>query len=190
MLFRSLKERPLLSAVDVAGTDHVSRGDVRDRVDLLVGRPLDPAQIARAMQRIDSLYQAEGYYLAQVRPETTIVNGQISLLLRVDEGKRLAVSGVSVSGNRGVSDKDVVAAMETKPEGFLWFKKGELDADKFAGDVGERIPALYSSKGYLDAQVLKDTVRVDRARGKALVDLTVKEGPRYRLGTLDRKSVV
>ena len=181
----TLKERPLLSAVDVAGTDHVSRGDVRDRVDLLVGRPLDPAQIARAMQRIDSLYQAEGYYLAQVRPETTIVNGQISLLLRVDEGKRLAVSGVSVSGNRGVSDKDVVAAMETKPEGFLWFKKGELDADKFAGDVGERIPALYSSKGYLDAQVLKDTVRVDRARGKALVDLTVKEGPRYRLGTFE-----
>ena len=180
-----LRERPLLNGVEVVGTDRVSRNEVRDRVDLLVGKPLDPAQVARAMQRIDSLYQAEGYFLAEVKPETTMVQGQVQLLFRVAEGKRLAVSGVHVGGNSGVSDKDVVAAMETKPEGFLWFKKGELDADKFAGDVGERIPALYSSRGYLDAQVLKDTVQVDRARGKALVDVTVKEGPRYRVGTFE-----
>ena len=180
-----LRERPVLNGVDVAGTDRVSRNSVRDRVDLLVGKPLDPAQVARAIQRIDSLYQAEGYFLAEVKPETTVVNGQVQLVFRVDEGKRLAVSGVQVAGNSGVSAKDVVAAMETKPEGFFWFKKGELDADKFAGDVGERIPAMYSARGYLDAQVLKDTVLVDRARGKALVDLTVKEGPRYRVGTFE-----
>ena len=180
-----VKERPLLNAVDVTGTDRVSRGDVRDRVDLLIGRPVDPAQVARTVQRIDSLYQAEGFYLVTVKPETTMVNDQVSLLFRVDEGKRLAVSGVDIAGNRGVSDKDLVAAMETKPEGFLWFHRGELDADKFAGDVGERIPALYASRGYLDAQVLKDTVVVDRSRGKALVDLTVSEGPRYRIGKFE-----
>ena len=75
--------------------------------------------------------------------------------------------------------------METKPEGFLWFHKGELDADKFAGDIGERIPALYASRGYLDAQVLKDTVVVDPrtrqgarrrhgVRGAALQDRQVR----------------
>ncbi len=184
-LIFDLKERPVLGTLDVAGTDRVSRGEVRDHIDLLAGRPLDPALVSRAIQRIDSLYQAAGYYLAEVKPETTLVNGQVNLLFRVNEGKRLAVSGVDVAGNTGVSDKAVVGAMETKPEGFLWYKKGELDADKFAGDVGERIPALYASRGYLDAQVLKDTVRVDRARGKALVDVTVKEGPRYRIGTFE-----
>ncbi|MDB4914386.1 MAG: outer membrane protein assembly complex, YaeT protein [Gemmatimonadetes bacterium] len=181
----TLKERPLLSAVDVAGTDRVSRGDVRDRIDLLTGRPLDPALISKAIQRIDSLYQSEGYFVAVVKPETTIVNGQVSLLFRVDEGKRLAVSGVNISGIKGVSAGDVVASMETKPEGFLWYHKGELDSDKFAGDVGERIPAFYSSKGYLDAQVVKDTIMVDRKRGKAQIDLTVKEGVRYKIGTFE-----
>ena len=185
VLVFAVKERPLLSAVEVSGTDRLSRGDVRDRIDLLVGRPLDPALVARAMQRIDSLYQAEGYYLAMVKPETTLVNGQVALDFKVNEGRRLAVSGVEISGNAGVSDKSVVGAMVTKPEGFLWFKKGELDNDKFAADIGERIPALYSSKGYLDAQVLKDSIRVDRERGKALVDVTVKEGPRYRIGTFE-----
>lgn len=181
----TLRERPLLGAVDVDGTDRVSRDDVRDRVDLLVGRPVDPAQVARAVQRIDSLYQAGGYYLARVKPETTLVNGQVNLLFRVDEGRRLAISGVDIKGNEGVSDKQVVAAMATKPEGFLFNRKGELDADKYAADVSQKIPALYAEKGYIDAQVLKDTLVVDRSRGKALVDITVREGARYRIGTFE-----
>ena len=97
-LIFDLRERALLSGVDVAGTDRVSRNEVRDRVDLLVGKPLDPAQIARAVQRIDSLYQAEGYYLAEVKPETTLVNGQVQLLFRVDEGKRAVHLPVSGTG--------------------------------------------------------------------------------------------
>ena len=181
----SLRERMLLRNVDVTGTDRLSRNDVRDRVDLLVGRAVDPVQVARAVQRIDSLYQAAGYYLARVKPETTVVNGQVDLLFRVDEGRRLAVSGVAIEGNTGVSDRSVVSVMATKPEGFLWLRKGELDADKYAADVSEKIPALYAQKGYIDAQVVKDTLKVDRARGKALVDITVKEGPRYKIGTFE-----
>ncbi|HEY2025572.1 MAG TPA: outer membrane protein assembly factor BamA, partial [Gemmatimonadaceae bacterium] len=181
----NLRERPVLADVDVAGTDRVSRSSVRDRVDLLIGRPVDPAQVANAVQRIDSLYQAEGYYLARVKPETTMVNGQMKLIFNVDEGRRLAISGVDIRGNSGLSDKAVVDAMSTKPEGFWWWNKGELDADKYAADVSEKIPGLYASKGYIDAQVLKDTLVVDRARGKAQVDVTVNEGPRYRIGTFE-----
>jgi outer membrane protein insertion porin family len=181
----TVRERPLLGAVDVAGTDRISRSSVRDRVDLIVGRPVDPALVARAVQRIDSLYQAAGYYLARVKPETTTVDGQVNLLFRVDEGRRLAVSGVNIEGNAAVADKTVVKSMSTKPEGFLWWKKGELDNDKFAGDVGERIPGLYASKGYIDAQILKDTIKVDPTRGKALIDIGVNEGPRYRIGTFE-----
>jgi len=184
-LVLTMRERPLLGAVDVSGTDRISAGTVRDRVDLLVGRPVDPAQVARTVQRIDSLYQAAGYYLARVTPETTFVGGKVNLLFRVDEGHRLAVSGVDIQGNRGVSDKSVVGAMSTKPEGFFWWKKGELDADKYAADVSQNIPAFYASKGYIDAQVLKDTLQVDRNRGKALVDIAVNEGPRYRIGTFE-----
>jgi outer membrane protein insertion porin family len=181
----TVRERPLLRAVDVAGTDRIDRSAVRDRVDLLIGRPLDPALVARAVQRIDSLYQAEGYYLITVRPETTLVAGEVSLLFRVAEGHRLAVSGVTIEGNQRLDDATVVGAMSTKPEGFLWLHKGELDADKYAADIGQNIPTLYAQKGFLDAQVLKDTIRVNRAKGKALVDITVKEGPRYRIGTFE-----
>src|SRR3712207_2424268 len=70
-----LRERPLLSEIEVKGAERVSRGDVRDRVELLVARPVDPAQVARAVTRIDSLYEAKGYYLARVKVDTTTLTG-------------------------------------------------------------------------------------------------------------------
>ncbi|MFL5574438.1 MAG: outer membrane protein assembly factor BamA [Gemmatimonadaceae bacterium] len=181
----TVAERPVLSDVSVVGPDRVSAKSVRDRIELAPGRPVDPALVVRAKTRIDSLYQAQGYYLARVRPETTLVNGQMKLTFRVDEGRRLAISGVRIHGNRALSGKRIVGAMQSKPEGFWWFRKGEFDDDKYAGDLAERIPSLYASQGFIDFHVVKDTMIVDRERGKALIDLTVDEGPRYKVGSFE-----
>ncbi len=180
-----LKERPLLGAVSVAGPRRVSERQVQDRVELLIGRPVDPAEIAKAMTRIDSLYQANGYYLAQVRPETTVVGDRISLTFRVDEGRRLAIAGVNVDGNADISDAEIAGVMKTKPEGFLWFRRGDFDEDKFATDLGERIPTLFAERGYADFQLDHDTLVVDRERGKATVALSIREGPQYRARGFD-----
>jgi outer membrane protein insertion porin family len=180
-----LVERPLLGSVDVAGVKRLSVGTIRDRVELIIGRPVDPAQVVRAVSKIDSTYAANGYYLARVKVDTTMVNGQAQLVFRVDEGSRFAVSGVFIDGNQDVSDKAIVSAMDTKPEGFFWWQKGEFDDNKYAGDLAERIPALYASRGYIDVQVSQDTMVVDRARGKAMIQLKVNEGPQYHIGTFE-----
>ncbi|MCX5760117.1 MAG: hypothetical protein NTW72_01205, partial [Gemmatimonadetes bacterium] len=176
-------ERPLLSDVDVTGPSVVSLRTVKDKVDLLIGRAVDPAAVALIVTRIDSLYQANGFYLAQVKPETTTVGEKIKILFRVDEGRRLAVSGVTVRGNTKVTSPTIVKAMKTRPEGFWWWRKGSFDEDKYAGDLGERIPTLYAKQGFVDFQFLKDTLVIDRLRGKGLVELTVNEGNRYTVGS-------
>jgi outer membrane protein insertion porin family len=181
-----VKERPLLGDIRVSGVKAISERDVRDRVDLLIGRPLDPAQIARARSRIDSLYQASGYYLAIVTPDTTPSGeGRVALTFHIDEGRRLAISGIEITGNKAVKDATIVKSMKIQPEGFFFFHKGEFDDDKFAGDLGERIPALYSRLGFVDMHVAKDTLLVDRARGKGLIEIGVVEGPQYRVGSFE-----
>jgi outer membrane protein insertion porin family len=185
LLAFELKERPLLAEVDVRGPDRVSSGTVRDQVDILVGRPIDPAQIARVIARIDSLYEAKGYYLAQVRADTTQVPTGTKITFVVDEGRRLAVSGVQIGGNSRLSDDAVAGQMATQPEGFFWWKKGEFDDDKYAADLTEKIPQVYGRHGFIDMQVVRDTLVVDRGRGKALVDVAVSEGPQYRVGEFE-----
>ncbi|HEX6535644.1 MAG TPA: outer membrane protein assembly factor BamA [Gemmatimonadaceae bacterium] len=181
----SVIERPMLGGYTVSGTKILSEGTVRDKIALSPGKPLDPALVARAVQRIDSLYEAKGYYLARVRPETTMVNGVAQLDFAIDEGRRLAVSGVDIVGDTTLAEGKVVDVMKTKPEGFWWWRKGEFDEDKFAADIGERIPQLYAKNGFIDFQVARDTLIVDRQSGKALVRVQVHEGKRYRVGTFE-----
>ncbi len=180
-----VRERPILASYRVIGADRVSPKDVKEKLSFATGSPVDPGKIAKALASTDSLYESNGYYLARIRAESTLTNGKLSIDFRVDEGRRLAVSGIRIEGNKNVSDEDIVAAMDTKPEGFLWTRNGEFDDAKFATDLSEHIPALYGSRGYIDFRILKDTLIVDRAKGKGLVDITVSEGPRYVVGNFE-----
>ncbi len=180
-----VRERPILTAYKVVGADRVSPKDVKEKLAFATGSPVDPGKIAKAIASTDSLYESKGYYLAHVKPESTIVDGKLSITFNVDEGRRLAISGIRINGNSRVPDADIVGAMETKPEGFLWTRNGELDDAKYAQDLSEHIPQLYASRGFIDFRILKDTLIVDRAKAKGLLDITVTEGPRYTIGNFE-----
>jgi outer membrane protein insertion porin family len=181
----NITERRILSDIKVEGVNRLSTSSVRDKIDLLIGRPIDPAQLARAVARIDSLYASSAFTLAKVRVDTVVDKDATGLVFHVDEGRHVAVSGITIDGNKALSDKDVVNGMSTRPEGFLWYHKGEFDPDKYSADLAEKIPSTYASRGFIDMQVVQDTLIVDRERGKALIDIKVNEGPQYRIGSFE-----
>ncbi|HST07865.1 MAG TPA: outer membrane protein assembly factor BamA [Gemmatimonadaceae bacterium] len=180
-----VKERPVLTDYKVIGADRVSPKDVKEKLSFPTGGPVDPGKISKAIASVDSLYENKGYYLASVKADSTLTAGKLSIIFHIDEGRRLAISGIRINGNTQVSDADIVGAMDTKPEGFLWTRNGELDDAKYAQDLSEKIPDLYASRGYIDFRILKDTLIVDRAKGKGLLDITVSEGPRYKVGNFE-----
>lgn len=181
----TVRELPLLRSVTVEGTDVVSQRTVRDQIALAQGAPVNPARVAQARAAIDSVYESRGYFLSQVEVDSTLVDGSLDLTFLIHEGGRLAISGMEVVGNDRLPTSEIVGAMKSRPEGFLWFRKGTFDETEFAADVGQRIPALYASRGFIDAVVTQDTVVIDREHGKALIRLTVQEGDQYRLGRFD-----
>lgn len=185
LLVFTLRERPVLSDVRVEGPEKVSLSSVRDRIDLLIDKPIDPAQVAKDVARIDSLYQSQGYYLARVKVDTIPAGETVGLVFRITEGRRLAISGVEVVGNRALTSKEIVGSLATKPEGFFWWRNGEFDQEKYSEDLAKTIPRLYASHGYIDMQVVHDTLLVDRDNGKALVRLTVNEGKQYKIGDFE-----
>jgi outer membrane protein insertion porin family len=185
VLVFTVAERRILSDFQVTGPDKVSPSSVRERIDLIVGKPIDPSQVARSVARIDSLYQSEGYYLAHVKVDTIKDREATTLIFHVEEGRRLAVSGVEIVGNKALTDKEIVGAMNTKPEGFLWWRNGEFDTDKYNEDLSKNIPKLYGQHGYIDMLVVNDTLIVDKDLGKALVRITVREGSQYKIGDFE-----
>ncbi|HUQ18131.1 MAG TPA: outer membrane protein assembly factor BamA [Gemmatimonadaceae bacterium] len=180
-----VRERPILSSYSVVGADRVDPKDVKERLALATGRPLDPAVIAKAVERADSLYESKGYYLARIHVDSAVTGDKVAITFRIEEGRRLAISGLRVKGNKNISAADIAGVMESKPEGFWWFRKGEFDDSKYAADLAEKIPALYSSRGFIDFRILNDSLIIDREAGKAVVDLTVSEGARYKIGSFE-----
>ncbi len=181
-----VKERPILARWQVQGARKLDAGALRARVRLVEGRPLDRVALEHGRFAIDSLYRDKGFYAARV---TVLVDsseaGRVKVTYDVSEGDRVAISQVQVDGNAAFKDKDLVKHMATRPEGFWWFQKGEYDEEKLDGDLRERLPAWYATKGYIDFQVTGDSLRADSTTGKAALMLTVDEGKQYRVGTFD-----
>ena len=75
--------------------------------------------------------------------------------------------------------------MKIKPEAFWFWRKGAFDDEKFQGDLSERIPKLYEQHGLIDAQIVKDTLIVDHSNGKGMLQVTLDEGKRYKVGTME-----
>jgi outer membrane protein insertion porin family len=184
LLTIKVKERPLLEKWAVRGVTKLAEGEVKGRVKLTDGRPLDRNAVEQSRAAIDSLYTHNGYYSAEVKAlELAQAAGRVRIVFDVDEGHRVAISQVLVEGNRQFSDKQVVKHMDTRPEGFWWFQKGEYDERKVDQDVRERLPGWYADQGYVDFQVTHDTLVADSAGGKAVLRLTVDEGRQYQVGT-------
>ncbi len=186
ILALTVKERPLLDKWTIRGVERVAESDVRERVKLIEGRPVDRAAVAHGRASIDSLYKRLGYYTASVKVTQTLQpDGKVRVVYDVNEGNRVAISQVVIDSNTRFSDADVVKHMSSRPEGFWWFRKGEYDERRVDDDVRGRIPSFYADHGYVDFQVTHDTLIADSAGGKAVLRLTVDEGEISRVGTFD-----
>ena len=187
LLVLRVRERPVVLRWSVRGVDKLSERSVRDRVSLAEGRPLDPAALARSRGRIDSLYRAAGYYLAKVEALTVYEadSSRVRVVFDVEEGRRVAIALVEFEGNTHFTDEQISEWMKSRPEGFFWFQTGEYEDDLLREDVQERLPLEYGERGFVDFQVLDDTVIVHEATGKATLQVRISEGDPYTVGSFE-----
>jgi len=187
LLVIRVRERPVLIKWAIRGIERLSEHSVKDKVQLNEGRPLDPAAVERARGRIDSLYRAQGYYLAQVKALRVYEadSSRVRVVFDIDEGRRVAIARIDIEGNTHFPDATLVSQMKTKPEGFWWFRSGEYDDDKLLEDLQERLPKFYGDLGYMDFQVLSDTLIVNDSTGKATLVVKVSEGEPYKVGNFE-----
>ncbi len=186
ILVIEVTERPLLARWDVRGVQKLGERKVRGRIRLLEGRPYDPAMAAQSRAAIDSLYEKEGYYLADVElREVPQDDGTLAVVFDVDEGRRVAISRIIVNGNEDFQDAELVGKMKTGAEGFWWWKSGEYNESELEQDLRVRLPDFYGSRGLIDFQTVDDTLVVNDETGKGTLVLEVVEGDRYEIGDFE-----
>ena len=184
-LIVQVDEQAVVRRVTIEGLENLSAREVRDTTGLRPGWPYNPQNVLDAQAYIRTELAREGIPFVRIDERIMAVDGEeneIDLVLEVTEGQRVTVADFVVEGNANVSRGDILGAMETRPEGFWWFRSGAYDELRFETDLEQRLPALYRSKGYLDFQVVRDTLEVDPETGKSRLHLEIEEGRQYRLG--------
>lgn len=102
-------EKPRIEHIVIEGADKVSSEDVLAAMSTRTGNVLNEQTLAEDLKKISELYNKEGYYLA--KPTYRIdkrSNGKgASLVITVDEGKKLYITEVRVDGLKQMKQSDM-----------------------------------------------------------------------------------
>ncbi|HEX7120465.1 MAG TPA: outer membrane protein assembly factor BamA [Longimicrobiales bacterium] len=183
-----VEERPYVASINFDGLVHVSPGTVRDTAGLEAGGPYRPARVTAAEHLVRELLANEGFRARSVEHRLEPIQGrpgEYVLIIKVEEGQRVAISEIEFEGNDAFSDDQLRAVLESRPEGFFWFQKGTYDEEKLRRDLRQNLPDFYGKYGYIDFAVTGDSLVVDPESGKARLIISVDEGPQYRLADFE-----
>lgn len=179
-----VREEPRLADYRFEGD--VKRGhrdDLRDEIPLLKGTTVRPGDVERSVQAIKDFYADKGYLMAEVDVDRQVddATNTVTLVFNVDRGRKVEVGEIIVHGNEHVSDSRIRRVMETNVDRWWRFWSSSRFKEKeYEEDLG-RIVDYYNTRGFIDAQVLDDTVYVRANEGKpeVVIELTVHEGDQY-----------
>lgn len=181
----SVKERPVIVAVNVVGNSGIRTSDITDKVLLKRGDISNQTKLQADIEAVRALYLDKGYADADVK--ASFVPGHrentVRAVFTINEGLATTIKEVRFTGNHFASESSLRGLMKTKPP-FLFdsgvFQESKLEEDKAA------IIAYYTDKGYIDAKIDQVTREVQKSNGKNALILTVyvTEGDQWIYGGL------
>ncbi len=179
-----IEEQPYIASIEFNGLQNLSASTVRDTAGLVAGGPLRPSRVTAAEHLVRALLANKGYQARSVEHRLEPIAGrpgEYRLVFDIEEGQRVAIAEIEFEGNEAFSDERLRSVLESRPEGFFWFRKGTYDEEKLRRDLRENLPDFYGRHGYIDFAVTGDSLVVDPETGKARLIISVDEGPQYRL---------
>jgi outer membrane protein insertion porin family len=183
IVFR-VKERPLVRAVKIEGTDKVKREEVEGALKIRPHTILDPEKARQGIAAARKLYVEKGYLDADVRYRTELVGeNEVDVLYTVEEQKPVKVVEIAFEGNEAFSDRKLRSVMQTRETWLFGFITGAgvLNRDVLRTDV-ERLTAWYYDHGYITVRI--DEPRVERRDDGLHVTVKVDEGEQFRVGEI------
>jgi outer membrane protein insertion porin family len=110
---------------------------------------------------------------------------RVDVVFDITEGPEVSIGEISFEGNQAFEDSELQGAMEDVQEKAWWqfWRSSKFDRTKLKDDE-DRVENFYRSRGYIDAEVIDDSITINPASGKADINITVSEGSQVFLRSL------
>jgi outer membrane protein insertion porin family len=185
----AVEENPIVRQVSVTGNDEVDSDKIKDNLTLTTGSTLDYPLLTENVQRIQGLYRAEGFYLADVKFEVEQLPADaVAVHFIVEEGEKSKLEKIRFVGNKAFSDEELMEKFKTKE--WKWFtilwtyfdKSGRYSEPIFEQDL-KTVSEKYLDHGYIQAEI--GDPEVEATKKGLVVTVRVREGDQFKVGAID-----
>jgi outer membrane protein insertion porin family len=184
-----VKEKPSVRRIEHFGNKKVKDEDIETEITISPGSMANTMLITDNANRIKALCEEKGYPLAVVVPIIReIDDNHVLLTYQINEGSKINVRDIDITGNNEVSERKIKRAMETSERGiFSWLTgKGRYKKDVLASDV-KKIMDVYHNEGFIQAMVSEPEVSIDKEMKRAQISIEVSEGDQFIISSLNFK---
>jgi outer membrane protein insertion porin family len=182
------KNTRFLGGITVDGkvVESPNRAQVNSAAQLSLGAPFHDDDVTEAVDRIQRLFQANGFYEAQVTP--TIEQGkdtqQIFISFQVREGQRAKYDTPTIAGVTKLPDATILRATGWRLPLIHWWK--HVTSSRTRGGV-QSVLKKYGNKDRLMAKVELKKLDYDAARRRVRPDLDIDAGPVVKITATETK---
>ena len=177
----SVKENPRVSSVVIEDNEDIDDVEIVKAVGKMRGDIISKYDLFLAERSVEALYEKEGspFSRANATLEDTDTVQYTRVVINVNEGANFKVKSIKFEGNENFDDGDLAGAFEetkTKSWWELW-KSAKFDKKKYIEDK-KLLEKFFQREGYIDALIVKDSVRFDSDNNAVHILITVDEGPK------------
>ena len=179
-------ELPTLNEVVFEGNARLKTEVLQKVIGSQSRRVFNPELVEQDAVQIAQAYVQAGRLAAKVIPKAIRrSDNRVDLIFEIFEGGLVEIERLSFVGNTAFSDRRLRGVLATKQAGIF---RSLVGKDTFISDRIEYDKQLlkdfYSSRGYVDFQIIDVSSELSRERDGMFVTFIVKEGQKFTFGDI------
>ena len=177
-----VKEFPRIAEIVIKNNKAISKEDLMKVINKNRGDIISPYEVYQIQQRIKRKYKDEGRPFARV--ETELVQSETPNYYRldiiIDEGVKYKVNSITFFGNKYFDNDDLKGAFEETKTKHWWqfWRSAKFEPSNYEKDK-ELLVNFCRNNGFIDFEILGDTVIYNDKDGTVDIQIYVNEGKKY-----------
>ncbi len=182
-----VEERPRLESHSFKGVKKSKHDDLNNVVNrfLIKGTIFNENTKANCANALRQYFLEKGFASAKIilhEEPSPLMENSMRLVFEINRGKKIKVQKINFIGNKNVKNKKLKKLLPTKQKNKLFSSSKFIPSEWKDGK--KNIISHYNSLGYLDAEIVGDSIWLDNANNHFIGSIKIKEGQKYFFGNI------
>ncbi len=187
-LIVSVVERPAIAEFAINGNKAIPKEQLDQSlrsIGLVRGRLLNRATLESVEREIRAVYFDQGYYGLNLETEIeTVGEGQVEVLIDVQEGAQARIRDVAIVGADAFEEDLLLKQFQLHPVKYNFFSHANRYTRAALEGDQDRLRNFYRNRGYLNFKIDSTQVSLGEDERDVFISLHVTEGEKFAVGEI------